>query len=104
MRKVNPKDYTFTREGDSCYLMHKSGKGGFVGCGTHDTVEVFSKGGKICVLSVNYDQNYAAIECFEDGMGASSICFFDSKDIQRHLGDMGDLALAEIAELLHQQC
>ena len=104
MRKLNCKDYLITREGESCYLMHKSGKGGYIGCGTDDTVEVFMKDGKICALTVNYDLNYAALECFEDGMGASSICFFDDKDIQRHLGDMSSFSLVEIADLLYQQC
>lgn len=104
MKKVSCRDYSIERDGDSCYLMHKSGKGGYIGCGSHDVTEVFSHEGKICAVTVNYDANYACIECFEDAEGASSICFFEEKDIQRHFGDLSSFSLKEIAEVLYNQC
>jgi hypothetical protein len=104
MRRVSPRDYKMLWDGGRCYITHKSGKGGHVGCGSSDTTEVFAKGGTICVLSVNYDQDYACLECFDDAMGASSVCFFESKDIRRHLGDLHKCELSEIAEVLYTQC
>ena len=56
LTQVSPKDFSIDWDAgrNTCVFRHKSGKGGKLGSGVSDAISVFSDGGRILVLSINY--------------------------------------------------
>lgn len=88
LRQVSSKDFSidWDAERNSCVFRHKSGKGGALGCGVTDVVSVYSGGGRVFVLSVNYPARYACLEAFKDGGGLDELIFAEPKDISKLFG------------------
>jgi len=89
MRRVNDSRYSVSwdKKRNSCEFMHKNGKGGDLGCGVSDCLHVFSDGGRILVLSINYPEVYACLESFEDDSGPSQVVLANRRDIQENFGE-----------------
>lgn len=88
-KKVPKKDYeiSWDRPRNSCRFSHKSGKGGELGCGVSDSVEVFQYGKTFIVLSVNYPARYACIETYTDDSGPDELIVAEPSDIEEIFGD-----------------
>ena len=86
---VPEKDYQviWDSKRNTCNLHHRSGKGGELGCGVMDGVAVFSGGGRIFVLSVNYPRRYACLEAFKDEHGLDEAIIAEPGDIKTMFGD-----------------
>lgn len=89
LRTVSEKDYSvdWDKKRNSCVFRHKSGKGGELGCGISDNVAVFSGGGMVIVLAVNYPKRYACIETYTDENGPDNLVFAEPADINKIFGD-----------------
>ncbi len=106
LRTVSEKDYTvqWDKRNNSCVFRHKSGKGGELGCGVSDNVAVFSGGGMIIVLAVNYPKRYACIESYTDDSGPDELVFAEPKDINKIFGDdFASVSPKQIAQRLAQE-
>lgn len=106
IKKVPSKDYkiTWNKAKSSCSFSHKNGKGGELGCGVTDSVSVYSDGGKIIVLSVNYPARYACIETYTDDQGPDELVLAEPKDIEKIFGDnFSSTSKKKIAEKLAKE-
>ena len=106
LKQVPAKDFSIEWDAgrNSCVFRHRSGKGGKLGCGVCDVVSVFTGGGRVFVLSVNYPARYACLEAFKDGEGLDELVFAESKDITELFGqDFGSYSPKRIAERLSKE-
>lgn len=106
LRKVPAKDYTvaWNKKRTKCALEHKSGKGGETCMGLLDFSVVFTDGKTICLLSVNYLECYACVECFDDE-GMFAMCYANPEDCLDIFGtDMSKMKPKDIAERLLKEC
>lgn len=85
LKQVSSKDFSINWDAgrNTCVFRHKSGKGGELGCGVSDAVSVFSNGGRILVLSVNYQARYACLEVFKDDGGLYGLVLAEPQDIDK---------------------
>jgi hypothetical protein len=73
--------------------------------GISDVPIAFTAGNKVALLSLNYMEGYACLECFEDGDGVSALCFADPKDCEKLFGsDLSAVAPKKVAERLLKEC
>ena len=88
LKKVPAKDYAvaWNKAHTKCEFQHRSGNGGSSVMGVSDVFMVFSTGRSTCLLSVNYAEGYACVECYTDGDGASALCFADPNDCAKLFG------------------
>ncbi len=106
LKQVPSKDYSVKWDAgqNTCVFRHKSGKGGELGCGVSDIVSVFSGGGRIFVLSVNYPARYACIETFKDAAGIDELLFAEPPDISKMFGhEFASHSPKQIAERLTKE-
>lgn len=89
----------------ACKFEHSSGRGGPVGCGVSDAIFVFRDANLIYVLAINYLENYACIEAFDERRGsAAAVCFADPKDTQKLFGkDLQNVSAKKICETLRKE-
>lgn len=103
LRTVSAKDYEvkWDARNNACVFRHRSGKGGELGCGVSDNVAVFSGGGRVIVLAVNYPARYACIETYTNEEGPDELVFAEPKDIDKLFGDdFASVSPKKIAERL----
>lgn len=107
LKKVPAKDYAvaWNKSHTKCEFQHKNGKGGSSVMGVSDVAMVFISGRSVCLLTVNYAEGYACMECFIDGEGASALCFADPNDCTKLFGpDLSAVPPKKIAERLLKEC
>ena len=103
LTQVSPKDFSIDWDAgrNTCVFRHKSGKGGELGCGVSDVVSVFSGGGRVFVLSLNYPARYACLEAFKGKDGIDELVFAEPNDIGNLFGsDFASHSPKRIAERL----
>lgn len=105
--RVAASQYTiaWNKPRTKCVFEHKNGIGGESSMGATDVHVLFKCGKKMCLLSVNYLERYACMECFVDGGGVDAMCFADPKDCQKLFGkDLSRVSPKKIAERLIKEC
>ena len=85
LKAVSPKDFQMQWKPGckACKFEHDSGRGGPSGCGVTDAIFVFTDGELLYVLAINYLENYACIEAFDEKRGVAAVCFADPKDTNK---------------------
>lgn len=84
---------------------HTSGVSGKVMCGVTDAVSCFTDGKRYYILSVNYDEGYAALEVLDGEDEPLAICFAEPKDVKKIFGkDWAKTKPKVFAERLAKEC
>jgi hypothetical protein len=105
--RVASSQYTiaWNKPRTKCVLEHKGGIGGESSMGATDVPILFKCGKRMCLLSVNYLEGYACMECFVDDEGVDSMCFADSNDCRKLFGkNLTSVSPKKIAERLLKEC
>lgn len=106
LKAVSPKDFQMQWKPGcrSCKFEHSSGRGGPVGCGVTDAVFVFTDGKMLYVLAINYLENYACIEAFDERRGVAAVCFADPKDVNKMFSkDLMNISPKKVCEALRKE-
>jgi hypothetical protein len=107
LRRVPASQYTlaWNKPRTKCAFEHKSGAGGESCMGATDVPILFTDGKRMCLLSVNYLEGYACVECYSDDSGAEALCFADPSDCRKIFGkDISAVSPKKIAERLIKEC
>lgn len=107
LRRVPASQYTiaWNKPRTKCAFEHKNGSGGESCMGATDVPILFTDGKRLCLLSVNYLEGYACMECYSDDQGVEALCFADPGDCQKIFGkDLSAVSPKKIAERLVKEC
>jgi len=107
LRRVAASQYSiaWNKLRTKCAFEHKNGIGGESCMGATDVPILFTDGKTMCLLSVNYLEGYACVECYSDDQGPEALCFADPDDCQKLFGkDISAVSPKKIAERLIKEC
>lgn len=107
LRKVPHTNYELVWDArrEQCTFGHKNGTTADLKCGVTDSVSVLSDGKLFYVLSVNYIEDYAALEVIDGEDEPLAMCYAEPGDVKKMFPKgLEKTTVNEIAAALAAEC